>query len=75
MAVSKRRSTDEPLTEHDLAERLDHAALRVWRILYDIRENLGKDMVTEVKRSRYHTNVLDGLRKEIDLWYADKEEE
>ena len=36
MSAGKRLSTDEPLTEHDVAERLTSALLRVTRILEDI---------------------------------------
>jgi hypothetical protein len=65
MAVGKRTSTDQPLTEHDVAERLDRAALRLLRLLIEIR-NLG--IVEQVKGSRYHTNALDLVEKEIATW-------
>lgn len=36
MAIDKRSSVEEPLTEHDVAERLSNAMLRVWRIVDDV---------------------------------------
>jgi hypothetical protein len=65
MATDKRHSTAEPLTEHDVAERLDRAALRVLRIMIDA-ENLG--IVTEVQHSRYLTNALSWLAGELGRW-------
>lgn len=65
MAVGKRLSTDEPLTEHDVADRLDKAALRLLRIMWDARQ-LG--MVEAVSNSRYFTNVTGALRAELDEW-------
>lgn len=65
MAVGKRLSTDDPLTEHDVAERLDKAALRLLNIMIDAR-NLG--IMQEVRGSRYLTNVLDLLADEIKAW-------
>ena len=38
MNFGKRLSTSEPLTEHDVAERLSNAMLRVWRILADVTD-------------------------------------
>lgn len=65
MAVGKRLDKDEPLTEHDVAERLDKAALRTYRILWDARA-LG--MVDEVKASRYLTNIINALAAELAEW-------
>lgn len=39
MSVGKRYSTQDPLTEHDVAERLSHAMLRTWKILADINND------------------------------------
>lgn len=36
MSVGKRLSTAEPLTEHDVAERLSHAMERTWRIIEEV---------------------------------------
>jgi hypothetical protein len=63
----KRSRTDEPLTEHDVAERLDRAVMRVVRIMMDVRQ-LGPDMVDLVKRSRYTTNALLLLADELAEW-------
>lgn len=66
MSLGKRLGTDEPLTEHDVAERLDRAASRVLRILWDTRQ-LG--LAQQVRASRYLTsNTLGILRAELDLW-------
>lgn len=65
MAVGKRSSKDEPLTEHDVADRLDKAAFRVLRIMMDARE-IG--VMDEVKRSRYFLNTLDLLADEMAEW-------
>jgi hypothetical protein len=65
MAVGKRLSTDEPLTEHDLAERLDRAALRVWRIL-QAAEDLG--LQDQVRSSRYLSNSVMALRAKLEAW-------
>lgn len=56
MASGKRPSVDEPLTEHDVAERLDKACLRVWNILISV-EQMGPEMVKAVRASRYLSNV------------------
>jgi hypothetical protein len=65
VSTGKRLSTDRPLTEHDVAERLDRAALRVLHILVDARQ-LG--LMEEVKQSRYHTNSLNALAAELGTW-------
>lgn len=66
MAVGKRFSTSEPLTEHDVAERLSRSILRTLTILTQTRE-LG--MMKEVKSSRYMVGGgLDLLAKEIEEW-------
>jgi hypothetical protein len=67
MAVGKRRTTSDPLTEHDVAERLDRAATRTLRILYDIRQ-LGQMDMDAVKHSRYLTNSLAALAAELQAW-------
>lgn len=66
MAVGKRSSPDEPLTEHDVAERLDRAAIRVLSIMMDVRQTEG--LYESVKASRYLTNSLDLLAEELRLW-------
>lgn len=66
VSLGKRLSTSEPLTEHDIAERLDKAVLRVIRIMADARQ-LG--FHEPVRDSRYMTvNSLGILRAELDLW-------
>lgn len=65
MAAGKRTGTDEPLTEHDVAYRLDKAAIRILRILMDARQ-LG--IADEVKTSRYLTNSLGALVAELQTW-------
>lgn len=72
-AVGKRRSPDEPLTEHDVAERLSKAALRTWRILSEARQ-LG--LMDQVKHSRYLPGgELRALREELDLWLTQQPKE
>lgn len=67
MAAGKRLSTDEPLTEHDVAERLDRAALRLVRIMMDVRQTPG--LFEAVKGSRYLTcGLLEGLAAELQAW-------
>lgn len=66
MSMGKRTSTADPLTEHDVAERLDHAALRTLRILLDVRQD--PELWRAVRSSRYHTNVLDLLATELAEW-------
>ena len=51
MSVDKRHSTEDPLTEHDVAERLSHAMLRVWRILTAITDD--PVLHEAVKHSRF----------------------
>jgi hypothetical protein len=67
MASGKRLSTDEPLTEHDIAARIDKAALRLINILMDIRQQEG-DLWHDVRRSRYMSGVLGMLGEEIAIW-------
>lgn len=67
MTAGKRCSTAEPLTEHDVADRLDKAALRLLRILMDTRQAEG-DLYADVRRSRYLTNGLDLLIEELGHW-------
>jgi hypothetical protein len=68
----KRLSTTEPLTEHDVAERLDKAALRVVRIMSDIRQQGFMDLV---KHSRYLTGALNILAAELKLWGVEPRED
>lgn len=68
MTAGKRLSTDEPLTEHDFAERLDKAALRLMRIMWDARR---LELMEPIKSSRYLTNIVYALRAEMDLWDID----
>lgn len=63
MAAGKRLYTSDPLNEHDVAERLDKAALRALRILMEVRQTEG--LFEAVRESRYHTNVVEMLGKEI----------
>lgn len=71
MAVGKRLSTDEPLTEHDVADRIDKAASRLLRIFWDVRQ-IGGDLAPAVVRSRYLTaGCLDELAAELRRWGAD----
>lgn len=65
MAAGKRLSTDQPLTEHDIADRLDRAALRLLRIMWDARQ-LG--LMDPVRGSRYFTNVCGALQAELEAW-------
>lgn len=65
MASGKRLNTGDPLTEHDVAERLDRAAIRVVRIMADTRQLGAMD---PVKASRYLTNSLNILASELALW-------
>ncbi len=65
MTAGKRLGVDDPLTEHDVADRLNRATLRVLRILMDARD-LG--LAESVKGSRFHTNSLNALRSELDAW-------
>lgn len=63
----KRQNPSEPLTADDVAERLDRAAVRVLRILLDVRQADG-DLCVEVKGSRYLTNSLAWLAAELAAW-------
>lgn len=66
MSVGKRLSTEEPLTEHDVAERLSKAALRVTKIMSEARQ-LG--LMDEVKRSRYLVGgTFTMMQEELDKW-------
>lgn len=62
----KRFSTDQPLTADDVAERLDHAALRLLRIMYDVRQTPGT-LLADVRRSRYFTNAVNALAYELGM--------
>lgn len=61
----KRLRTGDPLTEHDVAERIDRAALRLARIMGDIRQQGGME---PVKHSRYLAGALPILAAELQLW-------
>jgi hypothetical protein len=65
MSVGKRSSADQPLTEHDVAERLDKASMRVLTILMQTRE---MGLMDKVKHSRYLTNSLNALAAELVEW-------
>lgn len=66
MSSGKRYSTDEPLTEHDIAARLDRAVERVWRIMLDARQ-IG--LAQQIMHSRFLTYPTLGiLRAELDAW-------
>lgn len=67
----KRLRTSDPLTEHDVADRLDKAALRVVRIMTDARQ---QGYAEAVKHSRYLTNVLGILAAELQLWGVQPQE-
>lgn len=67
----KRLHASDPLTEHDVAERLDKAALRVVRIMSDARQ---QGYMDAVKHSRYLTGALNLLAAELDLWDARPQE-
>ena len=73
MSVGKRYNTTEPLTEHDVADRLEKAMLRVWRIMVDARQMEGEvgtypNLMDAVKSSRYLTNVPMALMWELERW-------
>lgn len=66
MSSGKRYDTSEPLTEHDIAARLDKAVERVVRIMWDARQ-LG--LALQIHHSRYLTHdALGMLRAELDAW-------
>lgn len=68
MAYGKRLSTADPLTEHDVAERLTHSAERTLRILMDVRQTEG-DLFEDVKHSRYLLGgLLEALAAELQTW-------
>jgi hypothetical protein len=72
MPPGKRLRTSDPLTEHDVAERIDKAAVRTVRILMDIRQ---AGMMEQVKHSRYLTNSLNMLAAELNLWGAEPQQD
>jgi hypothetical protein len=71
MSAGKRLGTNEPLTEHDVAERLDRAVIRTVRILMDARQ---VGMMDQVKHSRYLTNSLGILAAELRAWGVEPEQ-
>ncbi len=66
MPPGKRTGSDQPLTEHDVAERLDKAALRTLRILMEARQIPG--LQDAVKGSRYLGNTTNALAAELEAW-------
>lgn len=67
-APGKRLNTDEPLTEHDVAERLAKSVERTLRILMDVRQSPG-DLFLDVKTSRYLPGgLLEALAAELRAW-------
>lgn len=66
-SIGKRTSADQPLTEHDIAERLCHSAMRTLKILMDVRQHEG-DLFTDVKQSRYMNGTLELLAEELQRW-------
>lgn len=66
MAVGKRHSTSEPLTEHDVAERLTRSMLRTLNLLEETRQ---LNLMEEVQSSRYfHPELIPYLEKELEAW-------
>lgn len=67
--VGKRCSGgDKTLTPDDVAKKLETAALRVWRIMLDLRQAEG-DLYEQVRDNRYlTTGVLQGLLAELLAW-------
>lgn len=71
MAVGKRLGADKPLTEHDVAERLDHAMLRVARILADVTSDPALHQA--VRSSRYVTaGLTEALQDALTAWSRGK---
>ena len=68
--VGKRYSKDDPLGPHDVADRLDRAALRVWRII-SLVEDAGEDFADGVRSSRYLTNALAECRDAINRFLGE----
>lgn len=66
MSVGKRTSTEQPLTEHDVAERLGKSLLRTLRIMQEAR-SLG--LMPGVQSSRYYpTGLPEMLAEELREW-------
>jgi hypothetical protein len=65
----KRSSTDQPLTEHDVAERIGKAMLRLTRILQEVSQ-MSPTMQRDVRHSRYWPTGLDEiLMEELQRWH------
>lgn len=71
--VGKRLNKDDPLGPHDIADRLDRATLRVWRILL-LTDDAGPEFRQAVRGSRYLTNAISECRDAISRFLADKSE-
>ena len=69
MAPGKRSGTPAPLTEHDVADRLDKTCLRLWRILLDV-EQMGPEFKEAVRTSRYLTNCPIEARDALTAFLA-----
>lgn len=55
------------LTPDDVAKKLENAALRVWRIMMDARQN--EDLYPALQNSQYtHSGALSGLMAELLAW-------
>lgn len=66
MSVGKRTSTAEPLTEHDVAERIGRSMLRTLTIMQQARD-LG--LMPAVKSSRYYALGLpEMMQAELEQW-------
>lgn len=71
MSAGKRLDKDDPLTEHDIADRLARAAYRLLRIMQDVRQLPG-DVMQDVQQSRYlPAGLLDDLAAELREWGAE----
>lgn len=68
MSVGKRLSPDEPLTEHDVAERLSKALERVYRILADVEQD--PRLHRAVLRSRYLSMLPNDSVRPLERFYA-----
>ena len=67
MAVGKRSSKDDPLTEHDVAASIDRRIAGLLELMYDTRVNVGNH--EKVQASRYLTGLaLESLAGELEAW-------
>ena len=69
MALGKRMSTTEPLTDHDVADRPDKTRLRLWPILPDLWQ-MGPEFKEAVRTSRYLTNCPIEARDALTAFLA-----